>query len=213
MIKKIIKGVIVSTAIAILPVLGNMKMLVTIQIWIFFLLGILSSVLQPDYKIKQDKSNEKDKGTEIQIIWSVFITQLFVILEASYMRYPDSMKWDVLTSVFCIVMITGLLIRTWAVYTLGKYFTMHLNIRKDHKIIRSGPYQFVRHPSYVGAFLTYVGAPIFFHSWYALIACLIILPFAWYRRIHFEEKMLINNFKKDYEEYAKSVKRFIPGVW
>lgn len=213
MTRKIIKGIIVSSSITVLPVLGNIQMFYSPHIWIVFTLGLLASIFQPDYSVMKDKSKARDKGTEIQIIWSVYITQLFAVLEATYLRFPDSVKWDIFTTVSFVVMILGLALRTWSVYTLGNYFTMHLSIQKGHKIIRSGPYKYFRHPSYVGAFLTYIGTSVFLHAWFSLILAAIILPIAWVRRIHHEEELLIEKFGEEYKSYCKSVKRAIPGLW
>jgi protein-S-isoprenylcysteine O-methyltransferase len=213
MIRKIIKGIIASSAIAILPVLGNIKMYYSPQIWILFAIGLMGSIFQPDYNLIKDKSNTKDKGTEAQIIWSVYISQLLAVLEASYLRFPDSVKWNMVTTVSLIIMILGLMLRTWSIYTLGNYFTMHLAIQKEHKIIRKGPYKYLRHPSYIGAFLTYWGTTIFLHSWFSLIVAAIILSIAWLRRMHYEEKLLIEKFGEEYKSYCKTAKRAIPGLW
>lgn len=213
MIRKFIKGILVSSAIAVLPVLGNLKMFYSPQIWILFTLGVLATILQPDYRIIDDKSKTRDKGTEIQIIWSVYITQLFAVLEATYVRFPESIKWDIFTTVSLIIMILGLILRTWAIYTLKNYFTMHISIQKEHKIICTGPYKYLRHPSYLGAFFTYLGTTVFLHSWFSLIAALIILPIAWLRRMHYEEELLNEEFGEEYKSYCKSVKRIIPGLW
>jgi protein-S-isoprenylcysteine O-methyltransferase len=213
MIRKIIKGIIVSAAIAVLPVLGNIRMFYYPQIWIFFAVGFFASILQPDYRIVDDNSKIRDKGTETQIIWSVFITQLFIVLEAAYLRFPASVTWNIFTGASLFVMILGLTIRTWAIYTLGNYFTMHLSIQKEHKIIRQGPYKYVRHPSYVGAFFTFLGTAVFMHAWFSLILAAIVLPVAWLRRIHYEEKLLLDELGEEYKSYCKSVKRAIPYIW
>ena len=123
MIRKIFKGIIVSSAIAVLPVLGNTEILYYLHIWILFAIGFLASIFQPNYSLVNDKSNARDKGTEIQIIWSVYITQLFAVLEAAYIRFPGSVKWDILTTLSLFAMMLGLALRSWAIYTLGNFFT------------------------------------------------------------------------------------------
>lgn len=213
MVRKLIQGLFVSSCIIILPVLGNISILYAPHLWILVLIGVFASIFQPQYNVVKDKSKTRDKGTEIQIIWSIYITQLFAVLEAAYLRFPDSVKWNMVTTISLIIMILGLVLRTWAIYTLGIYFTMYLSIRKEHRIIRTGPYKYLRHPSYLGAFFTYLGTPIFLHTWFALIAAAIVLPIAWLRRIHYEEKLLIEEFGEEYKSYCKSVKRVIPGFW
>ena len=213
MIKKTIKSIAVFLAVVVVPVLGNTAMLRSPHIWVLFALGFLTSIFQPEYHVVGNESKARDNGTELQIIWSVFITQLFTVIEAAYFRYPESVKWDLASTIALPIMVTGLIIRVWAVKTLGRYFTMHLAIQSDHKIIRTGPYSYFRHPSYVGAFLTFALTPVFLHSLYSLLACSVILPFAWIRRIYYEEKMLLEKFGVEYESYSKTVKRAIPGLW
>ena len=213
MIRKIIKGIIASLAIAILPVLGNTQMYYSPQIWILVTIGLIGSIFQPDYNLIKDKSNSNDKGTEAQIIWSVYISQLLAVLEASYLRFPESVKWDMITTVSLIIMILGLALRTWSIHTLGNYFTMHLAIQEEHKIICKGPYKYLRHPSYVGAFLTYLGTTVFLHSWFSFVAAAVMLSIAWLRRMHYEEILLINKFGQEYKSYCKTAKRAIPGLW
>ena len=71
----------------------------------------------------------------------------------------------------------------------------------------------MRHPSYVGAFLAFMGTAVFLHAWYSLLAAAILLPVAWLRRIHHEEKMMVDAFGDEYKDYSKSVRKVIPGIW
>ena len=50
-------------------------------------------------------------------------------------------------------MVVGTAIRVQCYRELGKHFTFSVTILKDHKLITSGPYSYVRHPSYTGFFL------------------------------------------------------------
>ena len=213
MIKKAVKGTVVTSLIIFLPVSANVNIIGHPHLWILFCLGILASIFQPDYNVVKKDSKTRDRGTELQIMWSVFITQLLIILEASYIRFPASVRWDMLTTAALLAMAAGLVLRTWSVNTLGKHFTMHLEIQEDHKVIRTGPYRWFRHPSYVGAFITYAATPLFLRAWYALVPTIAILTIAWMRRIHYEEKMLRAELGEEYEKYCRTVKKVIPGIW
>lgn len=213
MITLFVRSFIASSAISILPVLGNIKVLSSPQIWLVFILTFTAFILQPNFKVVIDRNNHWDHGTEIQIIWSVCLTQLLSVCEATYLNFPNSMQWNTVTSMAFIAIIAGLVLRTWAVYTMGRFFTMHLSVQTDHKVICAGPYQFIRHPSYAGAFFIYLGFPVFLHSWISLAAAAVLLPAAWLRRIHYEEKMMVQSLGDDYLTYCKSVKKVIPGLW
>jgi len=213
MVKKAVKAFVVSAVIVVVPTLGNARILQYPHLWILFAFGFLASIFQPDYRVIEGGSQKRDRGTELQIIWSVFVTQVLVIFEAAHVRFPDSAKWDAITIGALVAMSLGLVLRTWSVYTLGRHFTMHLAVQKEHRVIRTGPYRYLRHPSYVGAFLTYVGTPVFLHAWYMLIPTAVILTVAWLRRIHHEERMLRDELGEEYEAYCRDVKRAIPGIW
>jgi protein-S-isoprenylcysteine O-methyltransferase len=213
MTKKFIQGLIVSSLIVIVPVLGNTAMLSAPHLWIMIVIGVLASLFQPQYNPFRHSPNAEDKGTANQIIWSVYITQLFVLIEAAYFRFPACVSWSPHTTVALVLMVSGLAIRTWAVFTLGKYFTWHISTQENQSIIRTGPYSFVRHPGYFGAFLTYTGTALFLKAWFSFILSFSILLFAFLRRIHHEEKELRRNLGNEYDSYCRSVKGFIPGVW
>ncbi len=211
--RKLTQGLVASAVVAILPVAGNPAMLTSPQIWLFFIVGVLASFFQPRYNPFGRSPDAKDRGTAQQIIWSIYITQVAVLVEAAYFRYPVSVTWDWITTIALVLMVSGLLMRTWGVVTLGRYFTWHITAEEQQTVVRSGPYRFVRHPGYLGAFLTYGSTALFFHSWIVCIPSAAILLFAFLRRIHYEEKELCVVLGDDYKSYCRSVRRLIPGLW
>jgi protein-S-isoprenylcysteine O-methyltransferase Ste14 len=58
------------------------------------------------------------------------------------------------------VALCGTAFRASAYRALGKHFTYHLSIKRDHSLITSFPYNVVRHPSYLGAITTFAGVGI-----------------------------------------------------
>jgi protein-S-isoprenylcysteine O-methyltransferase Ste14 len=127
-----------------------------------------------------------------------------------------------------IFMIVGGLGRIWCYRTLGKFFTFNLTIRNSHKLIKSGPYAYVRHPSYtfasiltLGMFLVHQRMVNFFpnNRWVQVqfgplgfLACCTIVTLLFYRRIPREEEELSKTFGKEWSEYASKTKRFIPKI-
>lgn len=213
MIKRLTLGIGMSLLLAILPTLGNLEILQAPHLWILFLMGILASVFQPSYNPITITAKTRDKGTAAQIIWSVYLTQGAATLEAAYLRYPDSVRWDLTTSAALVVAALGLALRSWAVLTLGRLFTMHIDIQKDHSVVTAGPFGIVRHPSYLGAFMMYVASTVMLHAWFSVTLALLALPLAFFRRIHHEEELLQGEFGEEYEAYRRRVKGFLPGIW
>ena len=56
-----------------------------------------------------------------------------------------------------VLFVAGLLLRWWAIIVLGRFFTVDVSIAEGHELIESGPYRFIRHPSYTGALLAFLG--------------------------------------------------------
>ena len=52
------------------------------------------------------------------------------------------------------------LLRQWCYRELGPLFTFEITIQPNHKLVTSGPYSVVRHPSYIGIYLTLLGATV-----------------------------------------------------
>ncbi|MDE1865385.1 MAG: isoprenylcysteine carboxylmethyltransferase family protein [Candidatus Micrarchaeota archaeon] len=112
-------------------------------------------------------------------------------------------------SLICI----GELVRLWSTYTLGKFFTYVVVIARDHKLVRKGPYRFVRHPGYFGGLLIFLGFGIASQSWIIGATIVVLLCLAYVYRIHVEENALRQKFGAKYEEYSRSTAMIIPYLF
>jgi len=112
-----------------------------------------------------------------------------------------------------ILAVLGYALVVWATAS-NAFFSLIVRIQKErgHSVATGGPYQFVRHPGYVGSIVAYVGTPIMLGSWGAIVlgvvtALLIIV------RTAFEDKTLLQELD-GYKDYAARVcYRLLPGVW
>jgi protein-S-isoprenylcysteine O-methyltransferase Ste14 len=64
--------------------------------------------------------------------------------------------------------IGGLALRLWAVLSLGRFFKVTVSIQEGHRVIRSGPYRLVRHPSYSGLLIALLGLGLALETWLGL---------------------------------------------
>jgi protein-S-isoprenylcysteine O-methyltransferase Ste14 len=111
------------------------------------------------------------------------------------------------------IMIGGLLLRGWAIRTLGVYFTGRVMVSDDQPVITAGPYRLLRHPSYTGLLLACAGLGLAAANWVS-VAAMVVLPLAavlW--RIHAEENALLATLGMPYRSYAAQHKRLVPFVW
>ncbi|TMK34849.1 MAG: hypothetical protein E6G58_10735 [Actinobacteria bacterium] len=53
---------------------------------------------------------------------------------------------------------SGVVLRTWAIVTLGRFFTDDVTIQPGHRVVTAGPYRWVRHPSFTGGLVGLLGS-------------------------------------------------------
>lgn len=115
------------------------------------------------------------------------------------------------TAAGAVLAVSGTVIRAWGIRTLGKYFSVHIEIKDNHELIESGPYRFIRHPAYAGNLLQAAGIPLILNAYYSLsISAVLIFLFLY--RLKLEEEVLIREVK-GYGDYVKRTYRLIPKLW
>ena len=90
---------------------------------------------------------------------------------------------------------------------------MNVSISAEHRLVDSGPYRYVRHPTYAGALLTFVGLGFCFGNWLTTLFLTLPIMAAFLWRIRIEERALLDALGKNYRAYMKRTKRLIPRVY
>lgn len=67
------------------------------------------------------------------------------------------------------VFAAGIVLRWYSIIHLGRFFTVNVAIAADHQLVDTGPYRFVRHPSYTGALLAFVGFGMVMRNWASVL--------------------------------------------
>lgn len=112
-----------------------------------------------------------------------------------------------------VLFVAGLILRWWAIITLGRFFTVDVTIEKDHEVVERGPFRIVRHPSYTGVLLAFVGLGLSLRNWAALPITLIPIGAAFIYRMNVEEDALSCALGPRYAEYMKRTKRLVPFIY
>ena len=130
---------------------------------------------------------------------------------------PHWMQWSALEmspmlrwfGVFLIVLGTAF---TWWVHeTLGDNFSPFLHVRKNHELITSGPYAYVRHPMYTGLFTVLFGTFFITTNIFIFLMTAGVLAALLVYRIPREENVLMEAFPNEYDRYTSNRPRFVPG--
>lgn len=106
----------------------------------------------------------------------------------------------------------GGILRLWPVFVLGARFSGLVAIQPGHRLVTTGIYGAIRHPSYLGLLINALGWALVFRSVIGvLLAVAMIVPVI--GRIRAEERLLGAQFGSAYDDYRAHTARLIPGVY
>ena len=101
----------------------------------------------------------------------------------------------------------------WGYWTLGSMFGISSGfgalLYQDHKLIRSGPYQYVRHPMYLAVILAAFGAFLIFRTWAMVLFS--VLSLGVIVRARREERLMADEFGEEWNLYTRDVPDWLPA--
>ena len=164
---------------------------------------------------KRSKSNaiSQDRHS-LKLIWLVNTIAITLGIMAAYRLPAGRIHLGALGLVIgWFLSVPGLVLRWWAIFYLGRFFTTNVAIAADHRLVDSGPYRFVRHPSYAGSLLALTGFTLCIPNWASWLLILVPCGAAMLWRIQVEEMALAEALGEPYRSYMKRTKRLIPWLY
>jgi len=131
------------------------KCFLALQATVIIILGLQERFLAgPDDAVKDIWWREGHRS----LLRFADVTLIFMVIWFfSSTNSPARRAWTPAEAVAISASIFGGALRLWAMHTLGRLFTFEITIRKEHKLIKHGPYAVLRHPSYTGLILGLAG--------------------------------------------------------
>jgi len=155
-----------------------------------------------------------DRGTKRILVWSAAIgltACLLIAINVPSLRFGAN-TWTTLVLGLAIAWL-GVLLRVWAVWSLGRFFQRDVMIQKDHVVWRGGPYRLLRHPAYAGTLISYLGFGLAVGSWVGALVFVAVVAAGYIPRIRVEEAELTRALGDSYRDYARTTARLVPGLW
>jgi protein-S-isoprenylcysteine O-methyltransferase Ste14 len=155
----------------------------------------------------------EDRGNR----WVLGAFSLLAFLGAYFCAYTDrydfwTIDGDGARWIGLALLAMGSLVRLWPVFVLGRRFSGLAAIQRDHELVTTGIYRYVRNPSYLGMLETSVGWALLFRAGVGiLITALSVIPLV--ARIRSEERLLGEHFGAEYESYRAHTWRLLPGIY
>jgi protein-S-isoprenylcysteine O-methyltransferase Ste14 len=152
-----------------------------------------------------------------RVLMPISLTGLFII-PAIYTvtgvpRFADYRFQPLLAWLGALVLVLALALFFHTHRRLGRYWSVTLEIRRDHGLVTDGIYRFVRHPMYSAYFLWALSHALLLPNWVAGPVGLLGFGTLFAFRVRREEDMMLQAFGDAYAAYATRTKRIIPGVF
>jgi protein-S-isoprenylcysteine O-methyltransferase Ste14 len=109
--------------------------------------------------------------------------------------------------------LAGFAVRMIAKRTLGRFFTVRVQLQDHHEVVDTGIYGAVRHPLYLGFILEWLAPPLILGSPAGFLFTTLWIVIGVLHRIPHEEALLTEGLGDEYRAYMGRTKRLIPGVW
>jgi protein-S-isoprenylcysteine O-methyltransferase Ste14 len=152
-----------------------------------------------------------DRGSRV---WVVGLVAVGLVAAVALARFEVGLVqgWGPVIAGVALAL-AGIVLRQWSVTSLGSFFTTAVEVQRDHRIVQTGPYAWLRHPSYTGALLTVVGLSLGLGSWLGCVVAALFGVAGLVQRILIEEHALSMRLGPAWTEFAARRKRLIPLVW
>jgi protein-S-isoprenylcysteine O-methyltransferase Ste14 len=103
-------------------------------------------------------------------------------------------------------------IRRAAIRALGKFWSLHVEMREGHEFVTSGPFAYARHPVYFSMILELLGIGLIVNAWITLAVVFAIFAPTMMARVRIEERALLGQFGDAYAKYMQTTPAIVPRI-
>ncbi|MBD3191230.1 MAG: hypothetical protein GF308_11330 [Candidatus Heimdallarchaeota archaeon] len=195
--------------------------------WLFRIILIVLYCLFTIIRINYNRIARKNgtfksarKESKIRLTILQLYISLTVILFFLYIFFSQWFAWGKITGYPIFLRWVGVASGGGAIVLfffvhkfLGANFSYTLEIKENQQLIKSGPYQYIRHPMYTAFLLLHIAIALITGNWFFTIIWVGGLLIIFTLRIAQEEAMLLEEFGVEYEEYMKKTGRLFPPIF
>lgn len=164
--------------------------------------------------IRSGKGDMKaaDKNSETYLWLTITVSITTGVFVSSLYQFPIFSNERV-ALIGILVIILGIIVRFIAIKQLGRFFTVDVTIRQDHQLMQDGFYKYLRHPSYSGSLMSFIGFGFSLNNWASLAIVFLPTLFTFIYRMNIEEDVLTEQFGVKYQDYMSTTKRILPFIY
>lgn len=163
------------------------------------------------FRLRTGAAENRDHSSlKLLMIGGPVVYALSIGLSYGRVGALHSLAWQVAG---LVVFALGIVVRSLAIAQLGRFHTPNVAIRGDHQLKEEGLYAYVRHPSYLGALIAFVGFALALGNWLSVLVMLCLMTGIYLYRIREEDAALAAAFGDAFHRYAARTKRLVPGIY
>lgn len=190
----------------------------SIHIYVIYLLTAYMFTLADTLIRSLPEEKHASKIYDILILSMLLLSPFFLIgayLENLLLISQIFHFWDnyFISYIGFILYFTGALLILVSRVQIGRFGTAELITEEDHQLITQGVYKHIRNPMYSGGLIATIGFCLVFRSIITLIIMFIYTFLIYRMRIIEEERILLEKFGKEFEEYKSKTKRLFPFIY
>ena len=186
---------------------------VELSFYVYFVLFLLVEFVFTRFRLGGGaKASKEDRRSILFFFVAPFVGMFLWMTLLNLHRVAANPSWPQWILGYAIGLL-GFAVRIIAKRTLGRFFTVRLQLDKDHELVDHGIYAAVRHPLYLGFILEWMAPPLILGSPVGFLFVTLPILTGVLARIPREEALLVEGFGEKYRSYMGRTKRLIPGVW
>jgi protein-S-isoprenylcysteine O-methyltransferase Ste14 len=129
---------------------------------------------------------------------------------AEYLLFGGWWWWPALV-IGVSISVASFMVRRAAIRALGRFWSVHVEMREGHEFVKDGPFAYARHPVYFSMILELLGTALVLNAWVTFGGVLLVFVPTLLARVRIEEKALVEKFGEAYRAYMASTPAIVPG--
>lgn len=156
---------------------------------------------------------ERGRTSMVWSFYALFALSIVIfggtVAEFFFVKRVYRVEWAVAGMILFVV---ANVIRISAIRSLGRYWSLHVEVREQHPFVHEGPYRYVRHPAYLSFVLEHIAVPLVGNAWWSLAVTVGVYVPLIVLRLSREEAALVGKFGDVYRAYQQKVGALVPRL-
>lgn len=146
------------------------------------------------------------------LTFRLFLFIGFLMVACSLLEFflrSKTLQWPTFAAGWAVALL-AFYIRRQAIAALGRFWSLHVEIREHHQLVQTGPFRWMRHPAYFSMVLELLAVGLMLNAFFSLLILPCLFVPALILRLRLEETALIEKFGDVYRAYQKSTPALFP---